>query len=173
LPEAASLLQAAWDLDPHGVLAFHVAAVLEASGETDRAADYFALALSGDRPDVEAAPRLQKLIADPRARNGKVTAAPAQLAAARTVTVPKIPGVTGRADAFIRIGAAQTIEDVRFISGDATMRPEVEMLRTVKAPSRLPSATSVRLIRRGTLTCEPTATACSLVLSPASRVTPN
>ncbi|MEO8481015.1 MAG: DUF3857 domain-containing protein [Acidobacteriota bacterium] len=162
---------AAWDLAQQGQFAERLAEIYEARGNRDAAAQFYALALAGDEPDARAAGHLLSIAPDPRARAALVSTAPATVVSGRTVSVPRIPGVTGAAQIFVRVGADGVVDDVRFVSGDTSMRPAAEMVRAAKMPSRLPAGSAAKLVRRGTLTCTGDAPTCSFVLIPASAVT--
>lgn len=171
LDRAEHYMRPAWDLAQQGAYAEHMAQIREAQGDRNAAAEFYALALVADRPEGAASARLQALLPDPQARAAVLSSAPTTLVARRTVTVPAIATITGRAVVFLRLGPSGTVDDVRFVSGDAAMRAPAEMLRTAKLPSAVPDGSGVRIIRRGILTCSPGAPTCELVLTPVNQVT--
>lgn len=168
---ALRYMQPAWDLGQSGVFAEHLAEMLDAEGDHDRAAAYYARALAADAPDASAAARLMTLVPGASERSALVTRAPAALAADRTVAVPRVAGVDGHADVFVSVGSNGAVEDARFISGDDALRVAVGGIRAATMPSRLPGDALTHVVRRGTLTCSTGADACALVLAPAARVT--
>jgi tetratricopeptide (TPR) repeat protein len=171
LAVAEQYLQPGWDLMQQGIYAEHLAEIAEASGDHDTAAAYYARALAVDRPEASAAARLQALVPDDRARRALVTGVMTAIAREETPEVPRIPSVSGGAEAFVQVGPDGAVEDVKFVRGDAAMRPAVEMLRAVKMPSRLPPGSSAHLIRRGLLRCLDAAPSCTFTLMPAGRAT--
>ncbi len=173
LDTAARYLESAWDLGQTSVLAEHVAELYEAKGDRDIAASFYARALALPNPDVTAAPKLLALVPDTVRRTSLVSSAMASVVDARTATVPRIPDVAGGADVFVRVGPGGAVDDVRFAGGAPEMRPEAEMVRAAKVPSRLPRSDAPPVIRQGTLMCGgPSPTTCRLVLVPVSLVRP-
>jgi hypothetical protein len=161
---AEQYMRPAWDLAQQGVFAAHLAEMLLADGDRQRAADYFARAIALDRPEASAAGKLLALVDDEASRNGLVRRARADSVREASSSVPRIPGVTGHAQVFVRIGQNGNVDDVRFVAGDEALRPEAEMIRTVTLPSRLPPSSTVHVIRRGSLACDDSAGSCALTL---------
>jgi hypothetical protein len=163
-------MQPAWDLAQQGVYAAHLASMLEAEGDRDGAAAYFARASRVDEPDGSAPLSLLALVHDETVRNDLLQRARSDTIRDSSASVPRIPGLQGQAQVLVRIGQRGKVDDVRFVSGDEGLRPEVEMVRTITAPSRLPPSSTVHIIRGGTLTCDDSSAPCVLTLTPAAQV---
>jgi hypothetical protein len=63
------------------------------------------------------------------------------------------------------------VTGARFIRGAEKLRPLAAALKSAKYPMTFPDETATKLIRRGTLTCQPNNGECSFVLLPPEEIT--
>jgi hypothetical protein len=56
------------------------------------------------------------------------------------------------------------VEDAKFVSGNEGLKDLTEALRSVKYSEKVPDATPVKILRRGTLSCSAGDGECTLVL---------
>lgn len=90
----------------------------------------------------------------------------ADLAALRTFGLGPLVKESAQADFYLVVGPGAKVEDARFISGSDKLKPFTDALRAAKVNFSFPDSTPTRLLRRGTLSCSPTAE-CKFVLLPA------
>ncbi|HEX5083693.1 MAG TPA: hypothetical protein VFY40_16720 [Blastocatellia bacterium] len=60
---------------------------------------------------------------------------------------------------------------MRFIRGAEKLRPLAAALKGAKYLMTFPDGTATKLIRRGTLTCQPMNGECSFILTPPEEIT--
>ena len=75
------------------------------------------------------------------------------------------------ADFFLLLSSDSSTAEVKFISGDESLRPFAAVLRTLKYPVAFPDATPTSLVRRATVTCSSPNGECTLVLQTPESVT--
>ncbi|HUL74709.1 MAG TPA: DUF3857 domain-containing protein [Vicinamibacterales bacterium] len=153
---------AAFDLmlDPDATS--HLAAIYRAMARPDVAAFFDGLAETLLARD--AAGWQKAMSAPPRSGASASPAIPPPM----VVRIARRPEATGKADVYVLGGADGKISDAGFISGDASLKPQIADLRGQTLLSRFPTGSSALLVRRGTLTCSADARQCEFVLMPAS-----
>jgi tetratricopeptide (TPR) repeat protein len=172
LDVAKKYVSAAWELGESADEGDHMGQICEKNGDKEGAIRWYALALSGRRPEVETRRRLAALAGG----DGKVDAVMAkyrdELEKLRTMAFKSGVKLDGRADFFLLrggIGAAGvTIEDVKFISGGEGLKEVGDAIRGVKYSQRVPDETPVKILRRARVSC--TAGECTMVLALAEDV---
>jgi len=170
VPDAERYQLAAWQLGQSRVMVEHLSNMAESRKDMAAAIRYLAQAASLAPNDTVLADAMARVLPVPAERAQAIADARVRMAAERTVSVPRLPAMEGIAEAFVRVGPQGAVDDVKFITGAATLRPQVEMLRTVTIPSSVPTA-GVAIIRRGALICANGAATCEFHLTPASMVT--
>ncbi len=174
LDAAEKYIRAAWLLDQHGEVGDHLAQIYEKREQKQEAIRTYAQALAALRPVRETRGRLAKLAGGEDKIAELVSAAEAQLSAARTVKLGKLLPENVSAEFFVLLapatGGDAKVEEVKFISGSEKLRPLAEKLRSANIPAAFPDDTPTKLVRRGVFSCT-AAGECTFVLITPERVT--
>ena len=96
---------------------------------------------------------LAKLAGDPAAAEKEVAQAPAELVQARTVKLGPITSKTASARFNLVFDSSPRPERAEFVDGDESLRSAAEQLREKDFPVRFPDVSSVKIVRRGQLSC--------------------
>jgi tetratricopeptide (TPR) repeat protein len=167
LAQAEKYIQAAWSLDQHSDVADHLGQIYEKQGRKDDALHAYGMAVAAPNPSPEAKARLLTVAgSDKRAKDAQMKGGE-DSSAVRLITMPKVAGKQGTAEFFLVFSNSTSgahVDGVKFISGDDSLKLYSEALRTAKYPVIFPDDSPARVLRRGSLTCMPTATTCSFVL---------
>ncbi len=149
LSVAERYIRAAWEEDGNGEVSLHMGEIAEKRGNKDEAIRYYTMALAGHAPSPEARSRLAALgiSGDLDARMEK---ARRELKAVRTRKLNASGKGTG--DFFVLATPAK-VEQVKFVSGDTEIRAMAEVVKAADLEIKFPEPTSVRALRRGTVTC--------------------
>lgn len=144
-------LKAAWELTQDGTAALHLAQLHEAAGRSEKAIEHYALAAAAPRSEQTARERLKSLLGEVKA---KVTVDRTRegLQNLRSLTVPGASG-DGTAEFFVLLRPPAAVEEVRFISGDAAMKPLTAALKRTTFDLTLPNDHDLRVVRRGFMVC--------------------
>ena len=169
---AERYLTAAWELTQDGIVAHHLGQLYERAGKRAQAIDYYAFASASPQPEPASRARLAALMG-PNGYAGKVTEKRNLLGNLRSFPVPGARG-DGTGEFFVMLTADARVEEVRFASGDASVKPLAESLKKVPFKLTLPEASDVRLFRRGILVCMPggktAPSSCDFILIPPDAV---
>jgi tetratricopeptide (TPR) repeat protein len=164
---AKTYLSAAWELGERGDEGDHLGQICEKGGDRKEAVRWYALALSGRRPELETRGRLASVAGGDDKVDAMVAKYRDEFEQARTVKLKGAGKQDGRADFFLLLGgtgaAGATIEDVKFVSGSDGLKAVADTLRSAKYSQKLPDETPVKILRRGTLSCG--AGECTLLLA--------
>jgi tetratricopeptide (TPR) repeat protein len=174
---AEKYVMASWALGQHSEVGDHLGQISEKRGKKEEAVRWYALAAVGYRPEPEARENLTRLAGKDKVESllGKAKAELNELRAIKLGPLLKdekekleaefyIVAVPG-AERFARITGA------RFIRGADKLRPLTGALKGAKYTMTFPDETATKLIRRGTLTCQPNNGECSFVLLPPEEIT--
>jgi Domain of Unknown Function with PDB structure (DUF3857) len=139
--------------------------------------EVYALAAAGYRPAPEARENLTRLAGKDKVESllGKAKAELNELRAIKLGSLLK--GEKERLEAEFYIvavpGADRSAvgEGARFIRGAEKLRPFTGAIKGAKYTMSFPDETATKLIRRGTLTCQPNNGECSFVLLPPEEIT--
>lgn len=165
---AMQFLQSAWLLSQSGTVANRLAQVLEKQGQAEKARHMYALAVAAGGSDVQdSRTRLAKLASDPSAVEKDIKQAPAELVQARTVKLAPITSKPVSARFNLVFDSSPRPERAEFVDGDESLRSASEQLREKDFPVRFPDVSSVKIVRRGQLTCS--ASGCSIELLPIEK----
>jgi hypothetical protein len=148
-----------------------LACVLEKEGQKERVRHAFALAVAAGGGEVAASrEQLLKLSVAPDAADQEVAGAGAELLQSRTVKLPAI--LSGKASAQFILGfdGSNKPDRAQWQDGDARLRSASDELRKKEYPVKFPDVSSVKMVRKGTLSCA--GTACAIVLSPLEGLQP-
>jgi len=171
LDTAERYLRASWLLDQHGEVGDHLARVFEKRGQTEEAIRTYALAIAAVHSVPETRGRLMALLG-PDAQGSKpddmVANARSGLSALRTFPAGKLVNEKAAADFLILLSPGEKdakVDEVRFVSGDDTLRPFTANLRSLHFVGMFPDASPAKLVRRGTLSCSGATGECAFVLA--------
>ena len=149
LDVAERYIRAAWEATGSGNICEHLGEIYEKRGNKDEAIHYYVLSLAGESPSDEARKRLAALGVtgdlDSRIEKGR-----AELLAMRTRKLSASGKGTG--DFFVLVSPAKN-DQVKFVSGDAEIKALTDVVKSTNLDIKFPSPTSVRELRRGTVTC--------------------
>jgi hypothetical protein len=162
--EAERYQLAAWDLTLDRSFILHLAQIASAKHDQALSSVYDEMATALRNSDRPVAGTEIRTIVEKNAALPAIRA----MNRAWSLSVPRQGSATGSAQVYVLAGPDAKITDVAFISGDVAMRPQVDALRGLTLEVRLPSSTTARFLRRGTLQCTAGATACQFALVPAA-----
>jgi transglutaminase-like putative cysteine protease/tetratricopeptide (TPR) repeat protein len=164
---AMQFLTSAWLLSQSGTVANRLGQVLEKQGQPEKARHMYALAVAagGSTEDVQdSRARLAKLSGDSAAAEKDVAQAPAELVQARTVKLGSITSKPVSARFNLVFDSSPRPERAEFVDGDESLRLAGEQLREKDFPVRFPDVSSVKVVRRGLLSCG--GSGCAIELLP-------
>jgi Tfp pilus assembly protein PilF len=167
LARAEDYLAPAWQLRQEGVVGDHLGQVYERQKKLSAALHMYNLALEAD-PRLEETPSRMRNLANvplPEKRMG----AREELALMRTVSLPAITKTDASADFDVLLAASGKIEKAHFLRGSDVLRSAGKTLENAPFGEPFPPASTVRLIRKGILSCS-SYTGCSFVFYPLSVV---
>jgi hypothetical protein len=130
----------------------------------------FALAVAAGGSDVgDSRARLAKLAGDPAAVEKDAAQAPAELVLARTVKLAAIVISSKPVSARFNLvfDSSPRPERAEFVDGDESLRSATEQLREKDFPVRFPDVSSVKIVRRGVVSCG--SSGCSIELLPIEK----
>jgi tetratricopeptide (TPR) repeat protein len=167
--KAEKYVAAAWTLGQHGEVGDHLAQIYEKRGRKEDAIRTYAQAMTAYRPELETKGRLAKLSGGDDKVATIVESHRGDIQKSRTISLGKVAKKTASADFFVLLsgtpGAATgTVEAVKFISGDESLKGFTEALRTAKFQVQFPDELPTKILRRGVLSCSTTTGECSLAL---------
>jgi transglutaminase-like putative cysteine protease/tetratricopeptide (TPR) repeat protein len=162
---AMQFLTSAWLLSQSGTVANRLGQVLEKQGQPEKARHMYALAAAAGGSDMQdSRARLAKLAGDPSAAEKDVAQAPGELARARTVKLGPITSKSVSARFNLVFDSSPRPERAEFVDGDESLRSAAEQLREKDFPVRFPDVSSIKIVRRGQLSCG--ASGCAIELLP-------
>jgi tetratricopeptide (TPR) repeat protein len=165
---AIQFLTSAWLLSQSGTVGNRLGQVLEKQGQREKARHMYALAAAagGSANEVEdSRARLAKLAGD--AAEKDIAQAPAELAQARTVKLGVITSKSVSARFNLVFDSSPRPERAEFVDGDESLRSAAEQLREKDFPVRFPDVSSVKIVRRGLLSCG--SSGCGIELLPIEK----
>jgi len=165
---AMQFLQSAWLLSQSGAVGNRLGQVLEKQGQAEKARHMYALAVAAGGSDVrDSRARLAKLAGDPAAAEKELAQAPAELVQARTVKLGAITSKSVSARFNLVFDSSPRPERAEFVDGDESLRSAGEQLREKDFPVRFPDVSSVKIVRRGVLSCG--GSGCGIELLPIEK----
>jgi transglutaminase-like putative cysteine protease/tetratricopeptide (TPR) repeat protein len=164
---AMQFLNSAWLLSQSGTVANRLGQVFEKEGQAEKARHMYALAVAAGGSDVsDSRARLIKMAgagsADKNSTDKDVAQAQTELVQARTIKVGAITNKSGSAHFNLVFDSSPRPERAEFVDGDEGLRSAADQIREKDFPVRFPDASSVKIIRRGLLSC--VASGCSVEL---------
>jgi tetratricopeptide (TPR) repeat protein len=166
LPRAEKYVRASWLLDQHGEVGDHLAQIYEKLDRKEDAIRLYAMAMEAYRPVPETRGRLAALVGgDDKVSKATVKYRDA-LVQLRTIKLGNLVPDTATAEFWLLFGPGSggaKLETAKFISGDEKLRGAVRWLQDAKYEVVLPDEAPAKMLRRGILSCTPSA-GCVLVL---------
>lgn len=165
LLDAMQFLNSAWMLTQSGTVGNRLARVLEKEGQHDKARHMFALAVAAGGGETGASK--QKLLtaaANQEAADKEIMEATAELAQMRTVKLPAVGTANASAQFGLVFDNSSQPERAEYLEGDPALRSAADRLRDQHFAVKFPDVSSIKIIRKGTLTCG--ASGCAIVLLP-------
>ena len=171
---AMQFLTSAWLLSQSGTVGNRLGQVLEKQGQREKALHIYALAAAGGSANEvqDSRARLAKLAGDlgpteKSAAERDLAEAPAELVNARTVKLGPITSKPVSARFNLVFDSSPRPERAEFVDGDESLRSAAEQLREKDFPVRFPDVSSVKIVRRGVLSCG--GSGCAIELLPIER----
>jgi transglutaminase-like putative cysteine protease len=146
---ALQFLNSAWLLSQSGTVANRLGQVYEKQGQRDKAQRFYELAKACG--------------AGAPARECAAT----ELVAARTVKLAGLSAKSGSARFNLVFDSSPRPERAEFVDGDESLRSAGEQLREKDFPVKFPDVSSVKIVRRGVVSCG--ASGCSVELLPIEK----
>jgi len=152
--EAMQFLNSSWILSQSGTVGNRLARLLEKEGQRDRARHTYALAFAAGGAEADASRQaVGRLAATPAAADKEIEQSANELHSARTVALPAlVPGAVSANFALV-FDSATKPERADFLDGDAALNAVGVQLQQKDYPVKFPDVSSVKLIRRGRLSC--------------------
>jgi tetratricopeptide (TPR) repeat protein len=174
---AEKYVMASWALGQHSEVGDHLGQISEKRGKKEEAVRWYALAAVGYRPAPEARENLTRLAGKDKVESLLIKAK-AELNGLRAIKLgPLLKGEKEKLEAEFYVVAIPGADrsavgaGARFIRGAEKLRPLTGALKGAKYTMTFPDETATKLIRRGTLTCQPNNGECSFVLLPPEEIT--
>src|SRR5262245_4495294 len=174
---AEKYVMASWLLEQNSEVGDHLGQISEKRGKKEEAIRWYALAAVGYRLVPEARENLTRLAGKDKVES-LLDKAKAELVELRSIKVgPLLKDEKEKLEAEFYIvvvpGAERSavVAGARFIRGSEKLRPLTGALKGAKYTMTFPDDTATKLIRRGTLTCQPGNGVCSFVLLPSEEIT--
>jgi hypothetical protein len=163
--EAMQFLNSAWLLSQSGTVENRLSRVLEKEGQREKVRHALALAAAAGGGEVAASrEQLLKLSAAPNAAEKEIADASAELLQGRTVKLPGIGNGKASAQFLLVFDGSNKPDRADWLDGDASLRSASDELRKKEYPVKFPDVSSVKIVRKGSLSCD--GSACAIVLLP-------
>jgi len=156
---AMQYLNSAWILSQSGTVANRLAQVLEKQGQAEKARHMYALAVAAGGSDgLDSRARLAKLAGNSAVAEKEIAQAPAELVQERTVKLGPVTSQTASSKTVsarfnLVFDSSPRPERAEFVDGDESLRAAGAQLREKDFPVRFPDVSSVKIVRRGLLSC--------------------
>ena len=170
---AEKFISAAWALQQHGEVGYHLGQIYEKRGKNEEAIHMYALSAITTQRIPESRESLDRLAGKDKIEKLLQKVTP-ELTALRTLKVtaaaPKDVKGSSEAQFFVTMipGPSRNAQvvDVKFIQGDEKLRPLSSALKTANFAFLFPDETTTKIIRRGTLFCQTNGECSFLMISP-------
>jgi tetratricopeptide (TPR) repeat protein len=162
---ALKYLNAAWELTQDGSVADHLGQLHERAGKRELAIEYYALAVAEPGERSGSRKRLAALVGESQTE-ALVNKQRPRLGQLRSYDVPGAAG-DGTAEFFVALTPGPKVAEVRFVSGDPSLKRLADTLKSVRFKMGFPDEGDARVFRRGILSCEgkkPAAGSCAFIL---------
>ena len=149
LDAAERYIHAAWDANGNGSISEHLGEIAEKRGNKDEAIRYYIFSLLGSSPSVEAKSRLAALGVTGDL-DGRVDKARTEL---KTMRTRKLDATGKGAGDFFVLASPAKNDQVKFVSGSPEIKSLADSVKGTNLGLTFPGPSSVRALRRGTVTC--------------------
>jgi tetratricopeptide (TPR) repeat protein len=167
---AERYLKAAWLLQQHSEVGYHMGMVAEKQGKKDEALRLYAQSAVAFRVVPESRDSLMKL-SGAQSVETLLQTGKKDLTAYNTFTLGQLlPTITAPVEAeFYLVFAPDSVKsaqvvDVKFIKGADSLKPLAPQLKTLKYPLIFPDSSPTKVVRRGALLCLPKPGACTFTM---------
>jgi tetratricopeptide (TPR) repeat protein len=151
--QAEEFIHAAWDQGQHSEIAEHLAVFAEKRNDKKMAADYYAMALAGDRPANRYRDKLKTLDSLKESDlEAKIKEAKARLDSQRNLPLTNA-GWTGKAEFVLTFTASKQASDAQWKAGTDGLKAAAKQLTAMSYPVTLPSG-DYRIFRRVLVSCD-------------------
>lgn len=169
IEKAQNYVSASWQLDQRAEVGDHLGQIYAKRGDKAKAAYYYALALNVRSPEPETRVRLSDLVGGSDKVDVAIEKYRNEPATLRAIQVEHVsPASDGNGDFFILLSRGDSgnasVEAVKFISGEDTLKAAADTLRGLKYVQLFPDKEAVKILRRGTLSCKNTRCALTLAI---------
>jgi tetratricopeptide (TPR) repeat protein len=171
LDAADKYIKAAWLVQQHSEVGYHLGMVAEKRGKKDEAIRLYAQATVAERATPEARESLLKL-AGPAGIEALLEAAKKELPGYNVFTLGQlVSNLKAPVEAeFYLVFAPDAsrnaqVVDVKFIKGDESLKSVVAQLKSVKYQLVFPDSSPTKVVRRGSLRCQPGPGACTFTMA--------
>lgn len=169
--EAMQFLNSAWLLSQSGTVANRLGQALEKQGQREKARQMYAFAVAaGGSVVADSRERLGKLAPDASSAEKAAAQAASDLAQLRTVKFGAITNKTVSARFNLVFDSSPRPDRAEFVEGDEVLRAAAAQLREKDFPVKFPDVSSVKIVRRGQLSCNDSG--CAMELLPIERAQP-
>ena len=163
MAKATPYVEMAWKLGQHAEVGDHLAQIYEKQGRRDDAIRTYGLALAAPRPSKDIRTRLATLLKDARKVDAVVALVSGGLSDMRSFKIEGKSTANATAEFLVLFSAPGTVEGVRFISGDESLRPLADAIRAASFGRMFPDEGPAKILRRARVGCAP-AGDCTLTL---------
>jgi tetratricopeptide (TPR) repeat protein len=163
LAQAETYVAAAWRLSQHAEVGDHLAQIYEKRGRKPEAIAQYAAALAAENPSQLVREHLVALAGPEVKPDALASEHKPDLDAARTFRTTLKSAAGKKADVAVLLSAPNLVEGLRVIDGDQDLATAAATLKTLTLDGAFPGDSPAKLLRRGTLACDPNA-ACTLTL---------
>jgi tetratricopeptide (TPR) repeat protein len=163
--EGLRFLNSAWTLSQSGAVANRMARIYDKVGQKENAKHFYALATAAAGADAESSKtELQK--ADPVNADKLIAQAQSEVSQLRTIKLANSAKKAGTAEYLFVFDGGEKPDRLSYQSGSADLHGEEKLLTDSSYPVLFPDVSSVKLVRRGTVTCS--ATDCVVNFKPVA-----
>ena len=163
--DAMQFLNSAWLLSQSGTVANRLGQVLEKQGQREKARQMYAFAVAAGGSAVsDSRERVGKLASGADSAEKEAAQAARDLVQARTVKLGPLTTKGERARFNLVFDSSPRPERAEFVDGDEDLRAAAAQLREKDFPVKFPDVSSVKIVRRGQITCA--ASECGIELLP-------
>jgi tetratricopeptide (TPR) repeat protein len=170
ISDAEKYVNSAWQLRSIGEIGDHLAQIYEKQNRKPDAIQMYAFALAAPGPMPETKPRLVALLGGDADVSRPIEEARERLTRNRAIRLNNSHKAEGIAEFWVLLTPGPKVIETKFISGDESLRPFGDDLKTAQFPDPFPDAAEVRLPRRGKLTCSRSTAECTFLLMSAETV---
>jgi tetratricopeptide (TPR) repeat protein len=170
ITDAEKYVDSGWQLRSIGEIGDHLAQIYEKENRKQDAIELYAMALASPGPMPETKPRLVSLLGSESSLPPVTEGALEKLTQSHTIKLKNSHNADGIAEFWILPTPGPKVADVKFISGEESLRAFVSDLQAAPFTNSFPDATEVKLPRRGKLTCSRSTSQCSFLLMSAETI---